>query len=327
MKWTFKQIKPQKARGVLKESMWTDENWVAQRKYDGDRRIAQFCDGIVRFTGTRESVDGTGFVEKTANLPHLQPGTLIVRDGLRGKLARLEGTVLDGEMVPPPGTKIKGGGSKYVTSIMGSSPEEAVRKQQERGWLHYMVFDCLWYKGRDVQSEPFYKRRAWAAQAILEWRNPYASTVMSVLMEKKKYFEGLVAEGGEGVILKHLDHTYGDEKLWVKVKAEWTADVVIMGFEEGKGKYAGNVGAIVFGQYVPRHGHPESLALMRMGTCSGVTDQMRDSFYRHGKKYLGRVMEIKHNGREPTGAFRHPRWSRFRDDKNPFDCVYRKDET
>jgi ATP-dependent DNA ligase len=39
----------------------------------------------------------------------------------------------------------------------------------------------------------------------------------------------------EGLVFKHEDHTYGDEKLWVKLKKEATADVVVMGFEPGKG--------------------------------------------------------------------------------------------
>jgi ATP-dependent DNA ligase len=140
----FMQIKPQKARGKFLESFWTDPAWSAENKEDGDRRISQFCSaGLwgVRFTGTRESVDGTGYVEKSVNLPHL----------CKMKFDNLTGTVLDGEIVAPWAENLPGGSSKHVTAIMGSSPERAVALQRERGWLEYRVFDCLWFKGEDLR--------------------------------------------------------------------------------------------------------------------------------------------------------------------------------
>lgn len=308
----FMQIKSQKARGVLKESMWTDPEWVCEEKFDGDRRIAQFMlGGLVRFTGTRESVDGSGFVEKTENLSHLQ---------CPKGWAVLTGTVLDGEIVAPFAKDLPGGKSKYVTAIMGSKPERAVQLQKQHGWLEYMVFDCLFYKGEDVRDQPLAKRRALASAAVQHWENKYAQIVVQTPNVKRPFFDQIVRSGGEGVILKHRSHTYGNEKLWVKVKGEWTADVVIMGFEPGAGKYKGSVGAIIFGQY--RNGE-----LVRCGTCRGFTDSLMDNFTKRPKAYIGKVVEIAHNGREPTGAFRHPRFKRFRLDKSASDCVHREDET
>jgi ATP-dependent DNA ligase len=42
----------------------------------------------------------------------------------------------------------------------------------------------------------------------------------------------------------------------------------------------------------------------------------------HPEKYLGRVLEITCQLREPSGAFRHPRFSRWRDDKDAAQCVW-----
>lgn len=312
MTYKFQQIRPQKARGVLKDSMWEDPEWVAEEKYDGDRRICQMVTAEARFTGTRESEAGTGFVEKTGNLPHLQvyPRTL-------------DGTVLDGEIIAPLGTKVVGGASKYVTSIMGSSPEEAIRKQKERGWLRYVVFDCLYFKGVDVRGSTLLSRRAAALSAVKLWGNEYV-TVENPLdrtLSKSILYAQILKRGGEGVVLKNLAHTYGNEKLWVKVKGEWTADVIVTGFKPGKGKYAGQVGAIEFGQY--RKGQFQGPAKV-IGFCSGMDDLLRKQL---NQRHIGKVFKLIHNGREPTGAFRHPRFDCWRPDKNPKDCVYNPEET
>jgi len=325
MIWKFKQIKPMKARGVFKDSMWSDPNYLAEEKYDGDRRIAQFCaSGLVRYTGTRESVDGSGFVEKTENLPHLMEARNQARNGHAPRYT-LEGTVLDGEMIPPHGTKIVGGGSKYVTSIMGSLPSEALRKQRERGYLCYVVFDCLWHKGLDLSRSPLMTRRDHARQAIEEWGNSYVSLAAQDRgVDKRIFYDRIVRDGGEGVVLKHVSGRYGDQNTWIKVKAEATADVVVMGFEPGKGKYEGVIGAIRFGQYRYRCG---KLTLDLVGTCSGFDDALRRLLTANGKRFVGRVLEIRHNGREPTGAFRHPRFSRWREDKDPYDCTWNLEES
>lgn len=96
-----------------------------------------------------------------------------------------------------------------------------------------------------------------------------------------------------------------------------TSDVVITGYEPGKGKYAGTVGAIVFGQYLRNGGWTT------LGTCSGMDDKLRRSL---SHEDLGKVIEIEHCGREPSGAFRHPQFKRFRPDKDPESCIYYEGE-
>lgn len=316
MTYKFQQIKPQKARGKLVKSIWTDPAWSAEEKFDGDRRIAQFCDGRRRFTGTRESVDGTGYVEKTDNLPHI--------NGSTGSLySSWDGTVLDGEMTAPFADKLSGGKSKYVTSIMGSSPAEAIRKQKLHGWLVYRVFDCLWFAGQDIRQASLHKRRERAILCVRGLNSPYVEIV------QQEPAKAIWARDTEGVIFKHRDHTYGNEKLWVKAKKEFTADVVVMGFKPGKNKNVGLVGAIIFGQYRAMSLEPGSInavGLDKMGTARGFDDDLMFKMTAHPAKYKGRVLRITHNGREPTGAFRHPRFDCWRDDKNPKDCVYDPNE-
>lgn len=358
MTWKFQQIEPQPARGTLREEMWESPDWIAEEKYDGDRRIAQFCGHIVRFTGRRKSVKDGLFVEKSANVPHLSARPSVWKiHGVKDKdipdahtwPPSLQGTVLDGEMIAtesPFFREVKGGLSKYVTSIMGSLPEEAIRKQIERGWLRYVVFDCLFYKGRDVRGMRLLDRNEFMCEAVEQWKNPFALVAPNEInRNKRSYCENIIARGGEGIILKSRDHRYGDKNLWVKVKKQSTADVVIMGFKSAKEmstkkgddkatmtKFAkqGLIGAIQCGQY-PRAWKKNSSAkylhLTEVATVSGFPDDLRREMTLKPKKFIGRVIEIEHNGREPTGRFRHPRFNRFRDDKRAIECVYREDES
>ena len=345
MPWKFQQIEPAVARGTLREELWDDPEWVAEEKYDGDRRIAQFCGSVVRFTGRRKSVKDGLFVEKTENVPHLSGSDKVTGPGvsvLHLPPRSLDGTVLDGEMVFtgfPNKEMDQGGHSKFVTSIMGSLPEEAITKQIERGWLRYVVFDCLFFKGEDVRGRDTFQRWSLALRAVKEWANPFVSVSEQYGEkgeDKRKVYEKIAARGGEGIILKHLVAKYGDRQAWVKVKREWTADVVITGFQTAKKesrkksgvvsatKYAeaGLIGAVVCGQWKCN----EQSGWTEVATVSGMDDDLRGDITNHPKKYLGKVLRIKHNGKEPTGRFRHPRWDGLRSDKSPKDCIFDLEE-
>lgn len=348
--WTFRQIMPPGARGAFQPWMYAKDGWIAEEKLDGDRRIAQFCPDKVRFTGRRISEVNGLLVEKTDCLPHLSPA-----------VSELEGTVLDGEMTVP----WQGGRSRDVTSIIGSKPELAIAKQKDRGWLRYVVFDCLFYKGQDLRQQPLSVRREVLARVLKEWNNEHVVMVPSALHDREQFLMGIWESRGEGVILKDLGSKYGNEKAWVKVKREFTEDVVVIGYdapeemtekietvvEDGMKKRkvlevsrsrlaeAGWIGAIRFGQFlkVPtdyvidtKVGDMEvpvvwlkdgKLILRYCGSCSGMDDAMRKEFSENKEKYIGTVVEILANEREPSGKFRHPRMVGLRPDKNAQDCI------
>lgn len=325
MNWKFQQIQPTPARGTFKVEYYEDPAWSAERKYDGDRRIAQFCEDGVRFTGRHISSASGLLVEKSANLPQLNEA-----------VPELIGTVLDGEMVhPAPGSR-----SNAVTSVMGSSPERAAQLQAREGFLWYKVFDCLFYKGKDLRGEPLDERRLWLSRAVQEWENKYAHQAQVAREHKLAFLHKIWAEGGEGVILKRNDSLYMSQNLWVKVKREFTADVVIMGYAEPdaesvkvngqvsvtKFKERGWIGAVIGGQY-------KDGELTEVARVSGMKDTLREDFSKTtnkslygNQKYVGMVMEIQANEREPSGRFRHPRFSRLRPDKNLGDCIFNLNE-
>lgn len=315
--WKFQQIEPANARGKLKEEYWDDSQWHAEEKLDGHRAIAQFCKESTRFTSRRVSVRTGKFVENTANLPHLNAAE-----------PKLLGTVLDGEIV-----MFDDSDSMKVSSIMGSKPERAIKLQQETEFVVYITFDCLFFKGTDLRQLSLKERRKYLKLAIGMWgQEPYAGCVRVRRLDKRGFLNKIYKRGGEGIILKDREAVY-HQRFWAKVKRVATYDVVVMGFTKAKEesekvtgkvsttKYKGQVGAIVFGQYV-------GTTLKEFGRTSGFDDVLREKFTKDGKSYLGKVMEISCQERiKKTGRFRHPQFKRWRPDKNVRQCVYRSSES
>jgi len=354
---TFMQIQPCPARGKWDDSIFDDPNFYFEEKVDGDRRVGQVVERAFRLTGrTVSELDGL-FVEKTDRVPHItmgyDPETLHANDevswsgsidkALAKRMALLDGTILDGECVisqqqidaiVASGERV-GGLSKKCTSIMGSRPGAAVAKQMELGWMRWVIFDCLAYKGKDIRGLKQLERREYAIKAVAELGNPYITMAPAAFgKDKRKFLADIMAKPfGEGIIAKRVDALYGQEKLWVKNKLTENHDCVIMGFdppEEFSRKTSGIVsvtklfqngwiGAVQIGQYLDGK-------LTQMGTISGMDEPLRIDLTHNPDKYLGKVVQIECNGREPTLAFRHPRWDGLRDDKRPEECIYYPEE-
>lgn len=67
--------------------------------------------------------------------------------------------------------------------------------------------------------------------------------------------------------------------------------------------------------------HGEELKFLIVGECSGFDDDLRAEISHDNP--VGRVIEVKCNEVfKDTGKLRHPRFLRFRDDKNAKDCTY-----
>src|SRR4030042_622301 len=119
------------------EYLYSDSNWVAEVKYDGERYICRLTveNGICfnRFTSLHKNSKTDKFVEKTDRFPHL--------NSLKHNSNK---TILDGEIV--------GKTLQDTVSITGSLPSRAIQLQKEKGWIKYRVFDCLFYCGQDLKK-------------------------------------------------------------------------------------------------------------------------------------------------------------------------------
>lgn len=103
-------------------------------------------------------------------------------------------------------------------------------------------------------------------------------------------------------------------------------EIVVVKGEEGKYPQIAN---IVDGyRYVGVYEDEYTVKYMKVrliGDCKGITEELSMKFkeWEDGERYLGRVIEVKANGviNKETGTLRHPRYLKFRDDKNLEQCT------
>lgn len=110
------------------------------------------------------------------------------------------------------------------------------------------------------------------------------------------------------------------QKAWIEVKRgtgekETCRSPYFRTIEVTKPYYYGWKTAINIGLY-------KNNELTSIGTVSsGLTDFYREDFARNPEKYIGKVIECECMELK-DGALRHPLFKRFREDKNPQECVY-----
>lgn len=117
----------------------------------------------------------------------------------------------------------------------------------------------------------------------------------------KKYRQ----RGFEGAMVKNMNEPWVGKRssAWLKMKAEETADIKVIGFKEGSGKYKGTLGALIC-RYKKRK--------VRV---SGMTDAQRDMFWKSQQSMRKRVIEVSYQNITNNGSLRHPRFKRLRPDK------------
>lgn len=112
-------------------------------------------------------------------------------------------------------------------------------------------------------------------------------------------------QGLEGVMVKDAHARYERKRshAWMKMKAEESVDVPVVGRFAGEGKHAGRLGGLIV-----KHGGVE----VRVGT--GFTDTQREELWECKFTQLhNRIVEVQYHEETPDGSLRHPRFVRFRD--------------
>ena len=127
-----------------------------------------------------------------------------------------------------------------------------------------------------------------------------------------RYAEDAVAEGFEGIMIKSMDAPYECKRsdFWMKWKPTITVDLEIVGFEEGTGRNAGRLGAIICeGE---DHGRR-----IRVNVGTGLSDSDRDEYWLARNDLLGHLVEVQADAvtqnQDGSYSLRFPRFLRFRD--------------
>ena len=192
---------------------------------------------------------------------------------------------------------------------------------------HFFAFDCLMWEDTDIRN--FALRQRW--NFLKEFRKdiiPKEELPFNQVRRFKVYdarrggdrnwevlWKQLVEnQGYEGLVFKDSTTPYKDKGAWMRMKAEVEIDYICSGMApaDPNSKYAGQVGAVI-GTLYDRECDVN---------CGGLTEKQREVFTKREVECKGQVFTAKGNGWYPSGAIRHPKFVRWRDDKKPEECVY-----
>lgn len=327
-------------------SLWDEQ------KIDGERYVIHSdVGGPFRnaCTSRRESEVTGRMVEKTDRVPHLMEldlpsGSLfdnefvssgdIVKVDLPGKFWDKMEPGRHADFIKALGYLPTYPHVGNTVSIMGSDGPLAVKKQEERGKIWAYCFDIITYQKQDVRHNTQLQRRRFLWK-LMENIDPALGMILMpawfglTLEEKAELFYLVTDVKGEGLIEKDPNEKYNAPSNWYKIKIDFPVDAVLTGnYEMGKegatGKMLGLVGTLEIGVY-------HNGVLEPVGWISAIMDseaKLPELTQRaiHGE-LRGLVVECRHNGTqdkasEPIGVtLRHPRFRRWRDDKNATACT------
>lgn len=301
----YVEIYPARAKSSHKqiEQAWGGVEFVAEPKIDGWRFLMHVGSNLDRvyLTGRRVSQKTGRLSEKGLLIPQIWPADWH-SPGY---------TVLDGEITVP-------GGFRSIAGIMNTDPRKAAARIAELGVPTYHVFDVLFHNFTDVRSEALLTRRKILDSMV---GGLISGSVVAVQQQRpeRSVYDRIVADGGEGIILKDLTEPYGSG--WLKVKRSHTLDVVVTGFTRAKygrtGKYYGQIGAAQVSVYA------ENGNLIEVGQVSGMTDAVRKDMTDNQDRWIGHVIEIE-SQEFARHRLRHPRYKRRRDDLDPRCSTFSK---
>lgn len=182
--------------------------------------------------------------------------------------------------------------------------------------VHATVWDCIPYMYFvDGECHIPYSQRMERLKCVHETHHPNKiglvdSWEVNNYEEANDLFEDLLAQGQEGIILKDKRGFWENKRVkhQIKFKGELECDLKIVAVEEGAGKYAGMLGAIIC---------ESADGVVRVNVGSGFTDAQRKSY--NAKDLLDRIVSVKYNMRIKNKAGEEslflPIFIELRDDK------------
>lgn len=196
--------------------------------------------------------------------------------------------------------------------------------------LHPYFFDCLHLDGVDLLDAPLRERRV--ALTRVAGSHSIPALIAPDPEIAAEYFDGALASGHEGIMIKSLDAPYAAGRrgrAWQKIKPTHTLDLVVLGAEWGYGRRTGYLSNLHLGARDPEGGEPVMVGKTFKGLTDALLHWQTVEFPRHEIRQDGNtvylrpelVVEIAIDGvqvspRYPGGvALRFARVVRYRPDK------------
>jgi len=213
-------------------------------------------------------------------------------DNLIEGLRELHVARIDGEIIVP---------GKSFDDLSGD-----IRSFNNSPDARYMVFD-VHMPGNPL---PLYKRQEYARLLCQMVNSPQICYVEHRTLRSETEAMDMYAEardlGYEGLVIKKEDGLpyNGRNNDWLKLKPHDTIDLEVIGIEEGQGKYAEKVGALVC-----------DLDGVDVHIGGGLSDYQRDMWMADPNLIVGKTIEVEYMELSKEGRLRHPRLKKVRGDK------------
>ena len=321
------------------------------------------CSAEYKLDGERFQIHKDGdrvqiFSRRLENITRMYPDAVAMTlEYVKAEQAILEG---EGVAIDPETSRMK-----PFQTLMQRRRKYGIEEMMEKLPIAVFLFECLYTDGEDYTLEPYPVRRRRLGEIVEETERFKLVRALetTVAAELDDFFEEAIADGTEGLVVKST----GDESiyragarswLWVKLKASYQSkmvdhvDLVIVGAFHGRGRRAGNYGALLAAAYDPDEDMFRTVC--KVGT--GFTDENLAMIpemlepYRHEGRHPrvdslleaevwvapSLVMEVLgdeltlspiHTAaydelRKDSGlAVRFPRFIRWRDDKSPKEAT------
>ena len=222
-----------------------------------------------------------------------------------------EAIVIDGEVV-----------SKNFQELMKQIHRKEVIQNQD---ATLFLFDFLPFeKFKDGVYKKTYKLRT---LHLKNWYDRFIKNSDKIKLIEKKIInldcsEGLsvfrnfnnesIVQGYEGIMIKDPESFYECKRstTWLKLKPVIEISLEVKDFEEGTGRNAGKLGAIIAEGV-------DNDKFFRLNIGSGFSDEQRESFWKDKHKLIGQIVEIKADSisKSQDGehwSLRFPRFKCFR---------------
>lgn len=296
--------------GEAPEKIWTEDGWVLEEKADGTRESLQIGSDRSLLVGRNRENFLKG-VENAGNfMLHSHPifSNICCHE--------LDGTILDGELT--------------LHFTQDGETDETTRVRISEGvFAGYTVWQALFVNGQDLRTRSDAERRQ-AAKEVIERLNEPLIRLIDRYPATLGRLKEIQDSGAEGAVAKLTTAplVIGQRTCptWWKLKTQLGGlDAFVTGFSEGRvgGSGVKGIKAVPSGKFATF-----TVSMMKDGKITPVAkvthlpaDVLNDDVSTFKRKYQFKVMEFtssNFNGK----SFRWPRFVRWRDDKNPVDCVF-----
>lgn len=278
-------------------------HWIMSEKFDGYRALFQYREG----RGIFLSRSGKEFTAPAWFIEAMPPPNV------------LKDHVLDGELWA----------GRDNFQLMGTVRKK-VPLDEEWMQIQYQVYDITSLENSFIERLKALKR--YVQMTEKRWKGiksalgyPYhnldcplvfaSQTQIKSLSQMKEYYESVVREGGEGIMLKHplQPYEHGRSSYLLKYKPVYDREAIIVEYKAGKGKYSSMLGAFIC---KPLLNHDTYSTVdedpNHVFTLSGMDDSIRHDYRKTHP--LGTIISYECSGYTNKGVPRFGRYLRIRDD-------------